>query len=163
MTNLYTPRKVFFVGCQKKYESQEILQKFPLKTKKNGTKKVIFKRFYSVHNFWAFVLTAAVNREITKVISETECHRLTDLWINADPYRLALLNCYCPSKVWVTYRGYKTQQHGSYGFSWCPDLKMITAILLAVCTAVFLFLSYRYAVGRPCGFPPGSFWIGIEA
>ncbi|XP_036673912.3 probable cytochrome P450 304a1 [Drosophila suzukii] len=32
---------------------------------------------------------------------------------------------------------------------------MITAILLAVCTAVFLFLSYRYAVGRPCGFPPG--------
>ncbi|EDV49299.1 probable cytochrome P450 304a1 [Drosophila erecta] len=32
---------------------------------------------------------------------------------------------------------------------------MITEILLAICTAVFLCLSYRYAVGRPSGFPPG--------
>ncbi|KAH8383766.1 hypothetical protein KR009_010405 [Drosophila setifemur] len=32
---------------------------------------------------------------------------------------------------------------------------MITELLLLVCAAVFLRLSYRYAVARPKGFPPG--------
>ncbi|XP_064552926.1 probable cytochrome P450 304a1 [Drosophila montana] len=32
---------------------------------------------------------------------------------------------------------------------------MLTALLLALCSIIFLYLSYKYAVGRPAGFPPG--------
>ncbi|XP_030559401.1 probable cytochrome P450 304a1 [Drosophila novamexicana] len=32
---------------------------------------------------------------------------------------------------------------------------MLTALLLVLCSIIFLYLSYKYAVGRPSGFPPG--------
>ncbi|XP_034659890.1 probable cytochrome P450 304a1 [Drosophila subobscura] len=32
---------------------------------------------------------------------------------------------------------------------------MLTELLLTICTGAFLYLSYRYAVGRTVGFPPG--------
>lgn len=34
---------------------------------------------------------------------------------------------------------------------------MLTEILLCICAVVCLYLSYRYAVGRPEGFPPGEY------
>lgn len=34
---------------------------------------------------------------------------------------------------------------------------MLTQILLCICAVICLYLSYRYAVGRPAGFPPGVY------